>query len=85
MRSDHSTLLDIGFWSADLLYIFSQQDKQRYLLLPKQKNRVKEKIKHHEQHDRLVRIKASQQARKKSSDLLEYWGSYKKKRGLEAF
>lgn len=85
---DHSvTLLDKGFWSADLLLKVSQQGEQRHWLIPERKNLVREEIERYGKHDRLVRMKVSPQARKKNPKLPEYWQvrevSYPVKAGIK--
>lgn len=85
---NHSvTLLDKGFWSADLLLRISQQGEQRHWLIPERKNLVREELKRYGKHDRLVRMKVSPQARKKNPDLPVHWDvrevSYKVKTGMK--
>ena len=81
------TLLDKGFWSADLLLKISQQGDHRHWLIPERKKLVKEELKRYGKHDRLVRMKVSPQARKKKPELPAYWEvrevSYKVKNGLK--
>lgn len=85
---DHSvTLLDKGFWSADLLLKVSQQGEQRHWLIPERKNLVREEIERYGKHDRLVRMRVSPQARKKNPELPEFWEvrevSYPVKSGMK--
>ena len=70
---DSITLLDKGFWSADLLLSLSQRGQNRHWLLPERKGLVREEIECYGYHDRLVRMKVSQQARKRNADLPETW------------
>ena len=70
---DSITLLDKGFWSADLLLSLSQRGQNRHWLLPERKGLIREEIECYGPHDRLVRMKVSQQARKRNADLPETW------------
>lgn len=85
---DHSvTLLDKGFWSADLLLKVSQQGEKRHWLIPERSKLKKEEIERYGENDRLIRMKVSPQARKKNPELGEYWEArevtYKVKNGLK--
>ncbi len=85
---EHSvTLLDKGFWSADLLLSLSQSGVNRHWLIPERKGIVKEEIKRYGDNDRLVRMKVSPQARKRNPNLPEFWDvrevSYAVKSGVK--
>lgn len=71
---DHSiTLLDKGFWSADLLLRLSAHGQQRHWLIPERKGLVSETIATYDRNDRLLRMRVSPQARKRNSALPETW------------
>ena len=71
---DHSvTLLDKGFWGADFLQRISTTGQQRYWLIPERKKLVSEEVEVFNEHDRILRMKVSPQARKKNPDLAETW------------
>lgn len=71
---DHSvTLLDKGFWSANLLMSLSRKAINRHWLIPARKNAVYEDIKHYNENDKLIRMKVSPQARKRNPELPETW------------
>ncbi|MET0613033.1 MAG: IS4 family transposase [Pseudomonas caspiana] len=71
---DHSvTLFDKGFWSADLMLSLSNVGTNRHWLTPARKNLVSEEIVRYGEHDRLVRMKVSPQARKRNPSLPTHW------------
>jgi hypothetical protein len=71
---NHSiTLLDKGFFSAELLLNISQNGQQRHWLLPQRKGLVSEVIEQYAPGDRLLKMKVSPQARKRSPSLPEFW------------
>jgi hypothetical protein len=71
---NHSvTLFDKGFWSADLMLSLSGQRINRHWLTPARKNLVSEEVVRYGQHDRLVRMKVSPQARKRNPGLPTHW------------
>lgn len=67
------TLLDKGFFSAELLLNISQQGQQRHWLLPERKGLVSEMVEQYGEGDRLLKMKVSPQARKRTPSLPEYW------------
>jgi hypothetical protein len=71
--SQSITLLDKGFFSASLLLDISKKGKQRHWLIPTRKNVVYEVAEKYAAGDRLVKMKVSQQARKRDPSLSEYW------------
>jgi hypothetical protein len=71
---DHSvTLFDKGFWSADLMLSLSSVGTNRHWLTPARKNLVSEEVVRYGEHDRLVRMKVSPQARKRNPSLPTHW------------
>ncbi len=71
---DHSvTLFDKGFWSADLMLSLSNVGTNRHWLTPARKNLVSEEVVRYGEHDRLVRMKVSPQARKRNPSLPTHW------------
>lgn len=71
---DHSvTLFDKGFWSADLMLSLSNAGINRHWLTPARKNLVSEEIVRYGEHDCLVRMKVSPQARKRNPSLPTHW------------
>lgn len=71
---DHSvTLFDKGFWGAEMLLKLSQAGTHRHWLIPAKKGLVCEELARYSQHDRLVRMKISPQARKRHPALDTYW------------
>ncbi len=71
---DHSvTLLDKGFWSAELLLSISPKSTDRHGLIPARKNAVYEEVKRYNEHDKLLRMKVSPPARKRNPELPETW------------
>lgn len=71
---DHSvTLLDKGFWGADLLSSLAGQGQHRHWLTPTRKNIVADEVTRYGDNDRLLRMRVSPQARKKNPALLKHW------------
>ncbi|KRP41335.1 transposase [Pseudomonas synxantha] len=71
---DHSvTLFDKGFWSANLLLSLSGAGINRHWLIPERKGVVSEEVARYGKHDRLLRMKVSQQARKQNPNLPRHW------------
>lgn len=71
---NHSvTLFDKGFWSADLMLSLSGAGNHRHWLIPAKKGLVCEEVARYNQHDRLVRMKVSPQARKRNPTLPTHW------------
>jgi hypothetical protein len=71
---DHSvTLFDKGFWGAELLSSLSSAGINRHWLIPAKKGLVCEEVVRYSQHDRLVRMKVSPQARKRNPALPSHW------------
>jgi hypothetical protein len=71
---DHSvTLFDKGFWGAELLSSLSRAGTNRHWLIPAKKGLVCEEVARYSQHDRLVRMKVSPQARKRNPALASHW------------
>ncbi len=67
------TLLDKGFWGADLLLNISRKQGGRHCLIPARKGLVYEEVETYSEHDRLLRMKVSAQARKRNPELPETW------------
>ncbi|TBU81017.1 IS4 family transposase [Pseudomonas dryadis] len=67
------TLFDKGFWGADLLLSLAGNGSNRHWLTPARKNLVMEEIERYSEHDRLVRMKVSVQARKRNPNLPMHW------------
>lgn len=67
------TLLDKGFYSAELLLNISQQGTQRHWLIPERKGLVYEVVESYGDGDRLLKMKVSPQAKKRTPSLPEYW------------
>lgn len=67
------TLLDKGFWSANLLLTLTQDKANRHWVIPARKRLVSQEIKRYNSHDCLLEMKVSPQARKKNPDLPETW------------
>lgn len=67
------TLFDKGFWGADLLSSLSRAGTNRHWLIPAKKGLVCEEVARYSQHDRLVRMKVSPQARKRNPALPSHW------------
>jgi len=71
---DHSvTLFDKGFWGAELLSSLSSAGSNGHWLIPAKKGLVCEEVTRYSQHDRLVRMKVSPQARKRNPALPSHW------------
>jgi hypothetical protein len=71
---DHSvTLFDKGFWSADLLLTLKGQAQHRHWLIPARKGLVSEEVARYGEHDRLLKMRVSPQARKRNPSLPENW------------
>ena len=71
---NHSiTLLDKGFWSADLLISLQESGPAKHWMVPARKNAVYEEIERYNEQDRLVQMKVSPQARKRNPSLPETW------------
>ncbi len=71
---DHSvTLFDKGFWGAEMLSGLSKAGTNRHWLIPTKKGLVCEEVTRYGQHDRLVRMKVSPQARKRNPTLPTHW------------
>jgi len=67
------TLLDKGFFSADLLLSLQSGAPHRHLLIPERKGRVYEEVRCHGKGDRLLQMKVSPQARQKNPALPLDW------------
>lgn len=67
------TLLDKGFWSADLLLRLAGGGQQRHWLIPARKNLVFETRETYHADDQLVQMKVSPQARKRNPELPAVW------------
>lgn len=67
------TLLDKGFWGANLLLSISKNHSDRHWLIPARKGLVYEEIERYNDHDKLLRMKVSPQARKRNPELPETW------------
>lgn len=71
---DHSvTLLDKGFWGADFLIGLMNSGVERHWLIPQRKGLVYEEVEVFNEHDRLLHMKVSPQARKRNPELPETW------------
>jgi len=71
---NHSiTLLDKGFWSADLLISLQQSGPSKHWMVPARKNAVYEEMERYNEQDRLIQMKVSPQARKRNPSLPETW------------
>jgi hypothetical protein len=71
---EHSvTLLDKGFWGADLLWSLHNSGEEKHWLIPARKNLVTEVVEDYGPGDRLVAMTVSPQARKKNPALPEKW------------
>jgi Insertion element 4 transposase N-terminal/Transposase DDE domain len=66
------TLFDKGFWSADLLLSLSTAGDSRHWLIPARKKLVSVEVRYNQQ-DRLLRMKVSDQARKRNPALPAFW------------
>ncbi|HFS5874326.1 TPA: IS4 family transposase, partial [Citrobacter werkmanii] len=67
------TLFDKLFYSADLLLTLNRQGSNRHWLLPARKDMAAETETSYGAGDRLLKLKVSQQARKKNPSLPEFW------------
>lgn len=72
-QTTSSILFDKGFWGADLPLSVVGGGANQYWLTPVRKNLVMEKVERYEQHDRLVRMKVSAQARKRDPGFSLSW------------
>jgi hypothetical protein len=71
---DHSvTLFDKGFWGAELLSSLNRAGTHRHWLIPAKKGLVCEEVARYSEHDRLLRMKVSPQARKRNPTLPTHW------------
>lgn len=70
---DSVTLFDKGFWGADFLLRLTSEGKHRYWLIPERKGLVSEELERYSEHDRLLRMKVSPQARKRNPELPKTW------------
>lgn len=67
------TLLDKGFWGADLLLSLHNSGEEKYWLIPARQNVVAEVVEEYAPGDRLVVMTVSPQARKKNPALPAQW------------
>ena len=67
------TLLDKGFWGADLLLSLAGNGTERHWLTPSRSNLVAEEVERYNPHDRLLEMRISPQARKKNPALPTHW------------
>ena len=67
------TLLDKGFWSADLLLRLAGGGQQRHWLIPARKDLVFETRETYHADDQWVQMKVSPQARKRNPELPAVW------------
>tara|TARA_Y100000748_G_scaffold219571_2_gene184586 strand:+ start:11210 stop:12541 length:1332 start_codon:yes stop_codon:yes gene_type:complete len=67
------TLFDKGFWGADLLLSVVAGGTDRHWLIPTRKSLVMEEVERYSEHDRLVRMRVSPQARKRNPSLPMHW------------
>lgn len=70
---DSVTLFDKGFWGADFLLRLTAEGRHRYWLIPERKGLVSEELERYSEHDRLLRMKVSPQARKRNPELPKTW------------
>lgn len=71
---DHSvTLLDKGFFSADLLLSLQGEGQDRHWLIPARRDLVATELEHYGEGDCLLRMTVSAQARKKNPTLPKVW------------
>lgn len=71
---EHSvTLMDKGFWSANLLLSLTQDKANRHWVIPARKGLVFKEVQRYNANDCLVEMKVSPQARKKNPGLPETW------------
>lgn len=71
--SNSVTLLDKGFFSADLLLSIQTGASNRHWLIPERKGTVRAELERYGDGDCLVQMKVSQQARKKNPQLPAHW------------
>ena len=71
--NDSVTLLDKGFFSADLLLSIQSIERNRHWMIPERKGVVRSQIEGYGDGDCLVQMKVSPQARKKNPNLPEHW------------
>jgi hypothetical protein len=71
--ADSVTLLDKGFFSAELLLSINNGAANRHWLIPERKGTVRAELERYGEGDCLVQMKVSPQARKKNPLLPEYW------------
>ena len=67
------TLLDKGFFSADLLLSIQSGATHRHWLIPERKGLVSEEVLRYGEGDRLLQMRVSPQARKKNPGLPTHW------------
>lgn len=67
------TLFDKGFWGSDFLIGLMNSGVQRHWLIPERKGLIYEEVEVFNEHDRLLRMKVSPQARKRNPELPETW------------
>lgn len=67
------TLLDKGFWGADLLLSLHNSGEEKHWLIPARQGVVAEVVEEYGPGDRLVAMTVSPQARKKNPDLPAQW------------
>ena len=67
------TLMDKGFWSANLLLTLTQNKPNRHWVIPARKRLVSREVQCYNPHDRLLEMTVSPQARKKNPELPETW------------
>lgn len=67
------TLLDKGFWGADLLLGLRAQETDRHWLIPERKGLISEEICRYAAGDRLLEMRVSPQARKRNPALPKTW------------
>ncbi|MFM4993669.1 IS4 family transposase, partial [Aeromonas veronii] len=67
------TLLDKGFFGADLLLRIQAEDTDRHWLIPERKGLVYTELERYGDGDRLLQMKVSPQARKKNPALPTHW------------
>lgn len=70
---DSVTLFDKGFWGADFLLRLTSEGRRRYWLIPERKGLVSEELERYSEHDRLLSMKVSPQARKRNPELPKTW------------
>ncbi|GAA4493283.1 hypothetical protein GCM10023095_03210 [Pseudaeromonas paramecii] len=73
LPDDSVTLLDKGFFSADLLLHIQNESANRHWLIPERKGLVYTELKRYGEGDRLLQMTVSPQARKKNPALPEQW------------